>query len=98
IAGALAAMAHNYIAPTNFTFEHSMLLVAVVLLGGVGSVWGVLVASAIIVLLPEKLQIIQEYRLFLFAILVILILLFRPVGLLPRGMRNYRPGSRSEYR
>lgn len=91
IAGALTAMAHRYIAPSNFTFEHSMLLVAVVLLGGVGSVWGVVVASAIIVLLPEKLQVIQEYRLLLFAVLVILILRFRPAGLLPRRMRSFLP-------
>lgn len=91
IAGALSAMAHNYIAPSNFTFEYSMLLVAVVLLGGVGSLWGVVVASTIVVLLPEKLQIIQEYRFLLFAILVILMLLFRPAGLLPRRMRNYFP-------
>ena len=39
---------------------------------------------AIVVILPEKLQVIQEYRFLLYAVLVILILLFRPHGLLPR--------------
>lgn len=91
VAGALYATLHHYVAPSDFTFITSMMLVAIVLLGGIGSVWGVVVASIIIVLLPEKLQMIQEYRIFLFAILVILMLRFRPDGLLPRGMRKYRP-------
>jgi ABC-type branched-subunit amino acid transport system permease subunit len=63
-----------------------------VLLGGIGSPWGVVVAASIIVILPEKLQIIQEYRFLLFAALVIAMLLFRPNGLIPRGLRVYFPG------
>ena len=43
-------------------------------------------------ILPEKFQVIQEYRLLLYAVLVILILLFRPQGLLPRQLRDYVPG------
>jgi ABC-type branched-subunit amino acid transport system permease subunit len=39
--------------------------------------------------LPEKLQVIQEYRFLLYALLVIGILLFRPQGLLPRALRTY---------
>jgi hypothetical protein len=46
------------------------------------------------VILPEKFQVIQEYRLVLYAALVILILLFRPQGLLPRQLRDYVPGSK----
>jgi ABC-type branched-subunit amino acid transport system permease subunit len=52
----------------------------------------VVVAAAIVIVLPEKLQIIQEYRFLLFASVVILILLFRPQGLLPRELRRYLPG------
>jgi branched-subunit amino acid ABC-type transport system permease component len=44
------------------------------------------------VILPEKFQVIQEYRFVLYAVLVILILLFRPEGLLPRQLREYVPG------
>ena len=44
------------------------------------SEWGVVLATAIVVLLPEKLQVIQEYRFLLYAAMVIAILLFRPVG------------------
>ena len=86
----------GFIAPNNFTFADSLVLVSIVLLGGIGNVWGVTVAAAFVVILPEKLQIIQEYRFALYAVLVILILLFRPEGLLPRPLREYLPGWRTK--
>jgi ABC-type branched-subunit amino acid transport system permease subunit len=92
-AGATYGHVLGFIAPNNFTFGDSLVLVSIVLLGGIGNPWGVAVAAALVVLLPEKLQIIQEYRFALYAGLVILILLFRPQGLLPRQMREYVPGA-----
>jgi len=92
VAGGIYAMMSGYIAPASFNFGDSLLLVSIVLLGGSGSALGVLPAALLVVVLPEKLQIIQEYRLLLFAVLVILILRFRPDGLLPRTMREYFPG------
>jgi len=92
MAGALYAMMLGFIAPTNFTFGDSLILVSIVLLGGIGNPWGVVVATTILIIVPEKLQIIQEYRFLLFAAMVILILLFRPDGLLPRPLRTYLPG------
>jgi ABC-type branched-subunit amino acid transport system permease subunit len=91
-AGALYAHVLGFIAPNNFTFGDSLILVSIVLLGGIGNPWGVVVAAAFVVMLPEKLQIIQEYRFVLYAALVIVILLFRPEGLLPRPLRRYIPG------
>ena len=88
-AGAAYGHVLGFIAPNNFTFGDSLVLVSIVLLGGIGNSWGVAVAAAFVVILPEKLQIIQEYRFALYAGLVILILLFRPQGLLPRQMREY---------
>ncbi|MGH8677902.1 MAG: branched-chain amino acid ABC transporter permease, partial [Burkholderiales bacterium] len=44
-----------------------------------------------LLVLPEKLQLIQEYRFLLYAVVVILILLHRPDGLLPRRLRSYFP-------
>lgn len=88
-AGAVYAMMSGFIAPASFNFGDSLLLVSIVLLGGSGNPLGVLPAALLVVVLPEKLQIIQEYRLLLFAVLVILILRFRPEGLLPRKMREY---------
>jgi ABC-type branched-subunit amino acid transport system permease subunit len=91
-AGAVYGHVLGFIAPNNFTFADSLVLVSIVLLGGIGNVWGVTVAAAFVVILPEKLQIIQEYRFALYAVLVILILLYRPEGLLPRPLRDYLPG------
>ncbi len=88
-AGALYGHVLGFIAPNNFTFGDSLILVSIILLGGIGNPWGVVVAAFIVVILPEKLQIIQEYRFVLYASLVILILLFRPQGLLPRPLRDY---------
>jgi ABC-type branched-subunit amino acid transport system permease subunit len=88
-AGALYGHVLGFIAPNNFTFGDSLILVSIVLLGGIGNPWGVAVAAAFVVILPEKFQIIQEYRFILYAVLVILILLFRPEGLLPRRLRAY---------
>jgi ABC-type branched-subunit amino acid transport system permease subunit len=79
----------GFIAPNNYAFGESLVFVSILLLGGLGNPWGVALATAIVVMLPEKLQIIQEYRYLLYASLVILILLFRPAGLLPRPLRRW---------
>lgn len=92
LAGALYGMMTGYVAPNNFTFADSLILVSILILGGIGNPWGILPAAAIVLILPEKLQFIQEYRFFLYALLVIFILLFRPDGLLPRAVRVYFPG------
>jgi ABC-type branched-subunit amino acid transport system permease subunit len=91
MAGAAYAHVLGFIAPNNFTFGDSLILVSIVLLGGIGNPWGVVVAASFVVILPEKFQVIQEYRFVLYAALVILILLFRPEGLLPRRLREYVP-------
>jgi ABC-type branched-subunit amino acid transport system permease subunit len=93
LAGAAYAMMTGFVAPTSFTFGDSLILVSLVILGGLGNPLGLLPAALIVVVLPEKLQAIQEYRFLLFAALVIVILLVRPGGLLPRRAREYFPGS-----
>ncbi|MBL4613588.1 MAG: branched-chain amino acid ABC transporter permease [Magnetovibrio sp.] len=94
MSGAVFAMMLGFIAPSNFAFSDSLMLLSIVLLGGMGSPWGTVVAAGLVILLPEKLQVIQEYRFLLFAVVVILILVFKPQGLLPRGLRAYIPGWR----
>jgi ABC-type branched-subunit amino acid transport system permease subunit len=94
IAGALFGMVGSFVAPNNYTFADSLILVSILLLGGIGNPWGVVMATIIVVVVPEKLQTIQEYRFLLYATLVIAVLLFRPQGLLPRPVRRYFPGWR----
>lgn len=95
VAGALFGMVGAFVAPNNYTFSDSLIMVSVLLLGGIGNPWGVIVATFIVVVVPEKLQTIQEYRFLLYAAIVIAVLLFRPEGLLPRPVRRYFPGARS---
>ena len=94
MAGALFGMVGGFVAPNNYTFSDSLLLVSILLLGGIGNPWGLVVATVFVVVVPEKLQTIQEYRFLLYALLVIMVLLFRPEGLLPRPVRRYFPGWR----
>jgi ABC-type branched-subunit amino acid transport system permease subunit len=94
-AGALFGMVGGFVAPNNYTFADSLILVSILLLGGIGNPWGIVVATIIVVVVPEKLQTIQEYRFLLYALVVILVLLFRPEGLLPRPVRRYFPERRA---
>lgn len=94
VAGALYGMLVGFVQPNSFTFADSLIFVSILLLGGIGNPWGVVVATVIVVIVPEKLQAIQEYRFLLYAALVMMVLLFRPEGLLPRPVRSYLPGWR----
>ena len=67
IAGALFGMVGGFVAPNNYTFADSLILVSILLLGGIGNPWGLVVATIIVVVVPEKLQTIQEYRFLLYA-------------------------------
>ena len=89
VAGAAYSMMTGFVAPNSFTFGDSLIMVSIILLGGLGSLWGVALAAAIVLVLPEKLQALQEYRFLLYAVLVIIILLARPQGLIPRRARDY---------
>ena len=95
VMGAVYAKMTGFIAPSNFTFGDSLVMVSIVILGGIGNRWGVLPAALIVVLLPEKLQFIQEYRLLLYALLVIVILVARPDGLVARRVRTLRMEARA---
>ncbi len=78
----------GFIAPNNFTFQESLVLVSILLLGGLGNLAGLAVATLIVICLPEKLQPIQEYRYLLFSVLVVLVLVLRPAGLVRRSARR----------
>lgn len=89
IAGAYYVMMLAYISPANFAFSDSLLFLSILLLGGLGSRWGVILAAAFMVMLPEKFQVIQEYRYLIYSAIVLLMILYRPAGLLPRRPRTY---------
>jgi len=89
VAGSVYGMMTGFVSPDNFTFSDSLLLVSIAVLGGLGNPLGLVPAAFIVLVLPQKLQFIQEYRFLFYAVVVIAILLFRPDGLLPRKTRLF---------
>lgn len=82
LAGWLFAGKQGFVSPDSFDFITSIMVVSMLVLGGIGSVPGVLLGAAVLTFLPEFLRPLQEYRMFLFGAVMILMMLFRPQGLL----------------
>ncbi|MFG1399886.1 branched-chain amino acid ABC transporter permease [Roseixanthobacter pseudopolyaromaticivorans] len=89
VAGALYGMMNGFVNPNSANFGDSLIMLSILVLGGFGNLWGAVVAAVVILVIPEKLQAIQEFRLVIFALLVIAILRFRPSGLMPRATRDF---------
>jgi len=81
VAGALFAPLSGFVTPSTFAFSQSILFVLVVLIGGAGSVAGPLVGATVVVLLPELLAGLAEYRLLFFGALLLVVLWIAPEGL-----------------
>lgn len=88
MAGALFGMMNGFVTPNGAGLAESLVMLSIIVVGGLGNIWGGVAAAAIIVVTPQKLQAIQEYRLLIFAIVVVAILRFRPSGMMPRPLRN----------
>jgi branched-chain amino acid transport system permease protein len=83
LAGILFASQLSAISPQSFTFLQSALILMAVVLGGMGSTPGVVVGAIFISVLPELLRGAADYRFFLFGVLLIVVMVFRPQGLWP---------------
>lgn len=81
IAGGLLAHYRASIFPSQFQFERSIELVAMVVLGGTGSLSGPLLAAAVLTALPEILRPVAEYRMVIYSLLLIGMMILRPKGL-----------------
>jgi branched-chain amino acid transport system ATP-binding protein len=89
IAGALFAALSGFVTPSTFAFSQSILFVLVVLIGGSGYVAGPLVGAAIVVLLPEFLAGLAEYRLLFFGALLLVALWVAPEGVVGALLRLF---------
>ena len=81
MAGALYAFFTQFITVDSFDFVFSVMLMAMVVIGGVGSTWGVVVAAVGLTLLPEAIRFINDYRLLVFGGMLVLVIRLAPGGL-----------------
>lgn len=82
IGGVFFAAQQGFVNPTSFTFFESALILAIVVLGGMGSVVGVVLAALVLTILPETLRTFAEYRVLIFGILMVFMMLWKPRGLI----------------
>jgi branched-chain amino acid transport system permease protein len=101
IGGALLASWQRSVFPDNFLFTESINILAMVIVGGTGSLLGVVMGAMIIVALPEIFREFQLYRMLAFGLLLMVLMIFRPQGLLGgwrrrRGELRLAPQASSE--
>lgn len=89
--GAIFAAKTTFINPACFTFLESAIILSIVVLGGMGSILGVILAAFILILLPEYLRAFSDYRMLIFGASMVLMMVFRPQGLISHVNRRYNP-------
>lgn len=91
IAGVFFATYQGFVNPTSFTFFESALILAIVVLGGMGSTLGVVLAAFVLTVTPELLRSFAEYRVLLFGMLMVVMMIWRPRGLIRINRSGYAP-------
>jgi branched-chain amino acid transport system permease protein len=88
VAGSVKAHQDVSVTPDQYIFLESAFLLAAIVLGGMGTVLGVLIGATLLKLMPEKLRFVNEYRLLIFGLLLIIMMRFRPEGLIASRRRQ----------
>lgn len=87
--GCILAAKTTFINPASFTFLESAIILSIVVLGGMGSIVGVIVGAFVLILLPEYLRAFSEYRMLVFGAAMVLIMVFRPQGIISGVRKRY---------
>lgn len=83
IAGSIMAVKMTAVAPETFSFMQSIMILLAVVLGGMGKIPGVILGALVMVVFPEVFRAIGQYRMLIFGVLLLLLMLYRPQGLWP---------------
>ncbi len=83
LGGSFFAARQGAINPESFTFLESILILSIVILGGMGSQAGVILSAILLTIIPELMREFSEYRMMIFGLIMVLMMVFRPKGLLP---------------
>jgi len=89
MAGAIYAHYISFISPESFTFHFSVMLICIVILGGLDNILGVIIGAVLLTVIPEKIRFFAEARMLFYGIIIIVVLIFRPQGLIPERIRKY---------
>ncbi len=89
IAGGFYCVTRNYIEPGSFNFDVSILILSVVIIGGLGTIRGMVFGAAILQLFPQVFRFLDEWRYVVYGLLLIVMMRFRPQGLL--GWQSTQP-------
>jgi branched-chain amino acid transport system permease protein len=90
IVGVIFAAKTTFINPASFTFLESAIILSIVVLGGMGSIVGVIFGALILILLPEYLRALSEYRMLAFGAILVAMMVFRPQGIIATIRRTYK--------
>lgn len=90
MAGVIFAAKTTFINPASFTIWESIIILCVVVLGGMGSIIGVLFGAMVLILLPEYLRAFSEYRMLIFGAVLVTMMVFRPGGIISVVRRTYK--------
>lgn len=84
VAGTLYAGKVTYVSPENFELQLSILFLAALVLGGTGSIYGAILGGVLVAWVPERFRNFEDRRYFVFGVVLVLMMVFRPQGLIPR--------------
>jgi len=88
--GVMFAAKTTFINPASFTIWESIIILCVVVIGGMGSVLGVICGAMVLILLPEYLRAFSEYRMLLFGAILVIMMVFRPEGIISNVRKTYK--------
>lgn len=88
LAGCLAAHSNNFIGPNEYGFEHAVTILSFALLGGIGTPLAPVIGAMVLTALPEVLRPLQDFRLVINGLIIVLAVLFLPRGIIPFRLRR----------
>lgn len=89
MAGVVFAAKTTFVNPASFTIWESVIILCTVVLGGMGSIAGVICGALMLILLPEYLRAVSEYRMIVFGAVLVLMMVFKPGGLIENVRKTY---------
>jgi len=89
LVGVILAAKTTYVNPGSFTLLESVMILVAVVLGGMGSIPGVILGGLIVTLVPEYFRALSDYRMLMFGVTLVVMSIFRPRGIIPKLRKHY---------